>query len=210
MKDVTVAQKKRGDYRCVNSMQYRIPYRSTGVLERTVGHGLGTSRKLTSLVSRASSRSKSLCKTGFATGIVASRVVIRFDRFIASLASIGQYQTWLPPPAANPTNGYETLRAKHHFDMMDLFILTNFQIGQSTISIMSRNPDLLATLLGCGVGSHLIFVPRRYGHKPYLTVAIDCVTTKVRNTSRPSDTDLPATATNIYGKALRAFHKSCY
>jgi hypothetical protein len=107
MKDVTVAQKKRGDYRCVNSMQYRIPYRSTGVLERTVGHGLGTSRKLTSLVSRASSRSKSLCKTGFATGIIASRVVIRFDRFIAIT---GLYRAVSDVATTSGSQSYQRLR----------------------------------------------------------------------------------------------------
>jgi hypothetical protein len=204
MKDVTVARKKRGDYGPINPMQYRVLDRSTGALNGTVGHGLGASRESTSLVSRVRSRLTTPFAAGSATEMTASTGVIRFDRSTASLASIEQCQTWLPPVAANLTNGYEALRAKHHFDVMDLCLLTNFHIGQSTLSTMTRNPALLATLLGCGVSSYLSFVPRRYGHKPYLTAVIDCVITKARSTFCPSDTGLSATATNMYGKALRA------
>jgi hypothetical protein len=154
MKDVTAARKKRGDYRRINSMHYRIHDSSTGSPKGTVGHSLSVSREPASLVSGASSRSMSPFTAISATDMTASMGVIRFDRSTPSPASVKQYETWLPITAPSPTNRYEALRAKLHFDVVDLSQLTSFHIGQSTMSAMARNPDLLATLLGCGVNSY--------------------------------------------------------
>jgi hypothetical protein len=205
MKDVTTLRKKRGDYGPINPMQYRIRDSNTGFPKWTVGHSLGVTREPTSLVSGASSRSMSPFTAMSATEMTA---LMGVGCSTASLTSVEQYETWLPIPAPNPTNRYEALRAKLNFDVMDLSHLTSFHIGQSTMSAMARNPDLLTTLLGCGVNSYLSFVPSRYGHKPYLNAVIDCVTTKARSTLCPSDTSLSTTATNIYGKALHAVQEA--
>jgi hypothetical protein len=208
MKDVTALRKKRRDYGPINPMQYRIRDSSTGFSKGTVGYSLGVTRELTSLASGASSISMSPCTTTSATEMTASIGVVRFGRSTASLTSVEQYETRLPIPAPNPTDRYEALRVKLNFDVMDLSHLTSFHIGQSTMSAMARNPDLLTTLIGREVNSYLSFVPSRYGHKPYLTAVIDCVTTKARSTLCPSDTGLSTTATNTYGKALHAVQEA--
>jgi hypothetical protein len=133
---------------------------------------------------------------------------VRFDYSPALLACIEQYQTCLTPPAANPTNGYEALRAESHFDIMDLCFLTSFQIGRSTLSKMARDSSLLGTLLGKQISSYLSFVPSRYGHKPYLTAVVDCVIAKAHGIFYRRNYGYPATALRMYGKALRAVQEA--
>jgi hypothetical protein len=123
-----VARKKRGDHRPVSSIKYRVLDNSTDTQKRTVRH----SRESTGLASRASFRSTPHFTTGSVTEMTASREVMRLDPSSTSLACVEQYETWLPSPAANPTNGYEALRARYHFDIMDLCLLTSFHVGTPT------------------------------------------------------------------------------
>jgi hypothetical protein len=202
MKDAAVARKKRGNYGRINLMQYRILDRITGTPKGMVGHSLGVSRESASLVSKASSRSTS------ATDMTTSRRVIRFDRPTASLVPAEQYETWLCSPVANPTNGYEALRAKYHFDITDLCLLTSFHVGQSTMSAMARDSNLLGTLLGKQMSSYLSFVPSRYGHKPYLTAVVDCVIAKAHGALYPPNACFFASMMRMYGKALRTIQEA--
>jgi hypothetical protein len=208
MKDVAVARKKRGDYRPVSSMQYRVLDNSTDTQKRTVRHSLGVSGESTSLASRANSRSTAHFTTGSVTKMTASREVMRLDPSSASLACVEQYETWLPSPASNPTNGYEALRAKYHFDITDLCLLTSFHVGQGTMSAMARDSSLLGTLLGKQMSSYLSFVPSRYGHKPYLTAVVDCLIAKAHGTLYPHNAGISATMIRMYGKALRAVQEA--
>jgi hypothetical protein len=208
MRDVAVARKKRSDHRPVSSMQYRVLDNSTDTQKRTVRHSLGVSRESTSLASRANSRSTAHFTTGSVTKMTASREVMRLDPSSASLACVEQYETWLPFPAANPTNGYEALRAKYHFDITDLCLLTSFHVGQGTMSAMARDSSLLGTLLGKQMSSYLSFVPSRYGHKPYLTAVVDCLITKAHGTLHPHNAGISATMIRMYGKALRAVQEA--
>jgi hypothetical protein len=202
MRDVAAARKKRGDYGRINLMQYRVLDRSTGVPKGMVGHGLDSSRESASLVSKASSRSTS------ATDMTASRGVVWFDHPTASLVPAEQYETWLCSPVANPTNGYEALRAEYHFDIMDLCLLTSFHVGQSTMSAMARDSNLLGTLLGKQISSYLSFVPSRYGHKPYLTAVVDCVIAKAHGALYPPNACFFASMMRMYGKALHAVQEA--
>lgn len=45
-------------------------------------------------------------------------------------------------------SNYETARAKFSIDVADLAILTNFNVGKSSIPILSSDPTRLASLLG--------------------------------------------------------------
>jgi hypothetical protein len=202
MKDVAVTRKKRGDYGRINLMQYRILDSLTGAPKGMVRHSLGVSRESASLSSKASSRSTS------ATDMTTSRRVIRFDRPSASLVLAEQYDTWLCSPVANSTNGYAALRAKYHFDITDLCLLTSFHVGQGTMSAMARDSSLLGTLLGKQMSSYLSFVPSRYGHKPYLTAVVDCLITKAHGTLHPHNAGISATMIRMYGKALRAVQEA--
>jgi hypothetical protein len=203
-----VARKKRGDHRPVSSMKYRVLDNSTDTQKRTVRHSLSVSRESTSLASRANFRSTPHFTTGSVAEMTASREVIRLDPSSTSLACVEQNETWLPSPAANPTNGYEALRARYHFDIMDLCLLTSFHVGQGTMSAMARNSNLLGTLLGKQMSSYLSFVPSRYGHKPYLTAVVDCVIVKAHGTLHPHNAGISATMIRMYGKALRAVQEA--
>jgi hypothetical protein len=199
-----IARKKRGDHRPVSSIKYRVLDNSTDTQKKTVRH----SRESTGLASRANIRSTPHFTTGSVTEMTASREVMRLDPSSTSLACVEQYETWLPSPAANPTSGYEALRARYHFDITDLCLLTSFHVGQGTMSATARNSNLLGTLLGKQMSSYLSFVPSRYGHKPYLTAVVDCVIAKAHGTLHPHNAGISATMIRMYGKALHAVQEA--
>jgi hypothetical protein len=196
MEGVAAARRKRGTYESINSIQYPILDSSTGAPKGMVR------KQPASLVSAACSRSTST------THMTASKEVIRSDHPTTSLALVEQYETWLPSRAAIPTNGYEALRAKYHFDIMDLCLLTSFHVGQGTMSAMARDSSLLGTLLGKQMSSYLNFVPSRYGHKPYLTAVVDCLIVKAHGTLHPHNTGVSTTMIRMYGIALRAVQEA--
>ena len=101
-----------------------------------------------------------------------------------------------------PTTDYERLRMKYHFDIRDLSILTSFNIGTGTMLAISSNPELLTTLLGSQMQSYLQFIPIRYGHKPFLTAVIDCVSAKVHSKLYPRNEMFEGMILRMYAKAL--------
>jgi hypothetical protein len=205
MKDVGAARKRRGNNGRVNRVQYPVFDRRTDVPNEMVGNGSNDIRERTSIVSRAGAKPTSPITAELATEVTASRELIRFDH---ATLSVGQYWTLLPSLIVNPANNYEALRAEHHFDVMDLCSLTTFHIGRSTILAIAQNSNLLGTLLGKQMSSYLNFVPSRYGHKPYLTAIVNCVTAKARDTLYPSGASFSATVMKMYAKALRAIQKA--
>ena len=50
--------------------------------------------------------------------------------------------------AINLFSNYETARSKFLVDVTDLSILTNFNVGKSTIPLLAADPSRLATLMG--------------------------------------------------------------
>lgn len=48
-------------------------------------------------------------------------------------------------------SGYEAARAKFEVDVIDLSMLTNFNITRATSAVLSSDPGLLVTLLGHSV-----------------------------------------------------------
>jgi hypothetical protein len=205
MEDVGAARKGRGNHRRVNCLQYPAFDRRTDGPKEIVGYGGNDVRESVSMASRAGAEPTSTFTAGPATKVTASRELIPFDH---ATVSLGQYWTLLPSLVVNPSNDYEALRAEHHFDVMDLCSLTTFHVGRSTMLAMAQNSNLLGTLLGKQLSSYLSFVPSRYGHKPYLTAVVDCVTAKARSTLYPSDTDFSTTVMKLYAKALRAIQNA--
>lgn len=111
-------------------------------------------------------------------------------------------QDWLMPLNGPPATDYERLRMKYHFDIRDLSILTSFNIGTGTMLAISSNPELLTTLLGSQMQSYLQFIPIRYGHKPFLTAVIDCVSAKVHSKLYPRNEMFEGMILRMYAKAL--------
>ena len=67
---------------------------------------------------------------------------------------------------------------------------------------MSKNPELLSTLLGAETQSYLQYIPSRYGHKPFLTAVIDCVSAKVHSKLYPRNDMFEGMILRMYAKAL--------
>lgn len=149
MKDVGIARKRRGHGRC-------------NVRQVPVFEDEGTDVPIRSSVSSRSSRGSSTSTTQVSsspetpdwsdgqetaeydeliprTGFWAKRNVVNAVKRTADPFSFD---------VINLFSQYETARSKFQVDVIDLAILTNFNVGKSTIPILSADPSRLAGLLG--------------------------------------------------------------
>ena len=205
MRDVGIARKKRGNYGRVNMRQLpvysgetdsaSVPIRSAvaGVSRSSSSNGsshdspmLGSSRTLSDdwaefdeIVSREPENTD---------GRYPGDRNLRCDMVLANMS---------------PHPEYERARSKFGIDLMSLSILTNFNVGKSTIAILSADPTRLASLLNLQQWSYLEYVPQRYGVSECLTAATNCLLAKVHTVLAPKE-ECFAVCTRLYGKALRA------
>ncbi|KAM5353135.1 hypothetical protein ACJZ2D_016979 [Fusarium nematophilum] len=91
--------------------------------------------------------------------------------------------------ATTLSTAYEVARSKFQVDLNDLSMLTNFNVGQGTASVLS----------------YLQFVPSRYGLSPCLTAAADCLLARARSMLMP-DKHNEAVEIRLHMVALRALH----
>ncbi|KAM0723905.1 hypothetical protein Q7P37_000895 [Cladosporium fusiforme] len=117
-------------------------------------------------------------------------------------------QVWVMPCYGNPMTEYEQLRAKYNVDILDLSILTSFNVGGNIVRAIFDNPELLNTLWGSQMQSYLQFVPNRYGHKPFLTDVVDCVLAKVHSRLHPANQSFNVIVMQKYAKALASVQKA--
>ena len=197
MKDVGIARKKRGGYGRVNLRQSPSHANTSVPKETSENSGTSTDTEDHSRVT-PDSDSASSAPTTYTDATTPD------DQLVVTR----QMHTWLTDPDwSMPLNGppatdYERLRMKYHFDIRDLSILTSFNIGQGTMLAISSNPELLMTLLGSQMQSYLQFIPSRYGHKPFLTAVIDCVSAKVHSKLYPRNEMFEGMILRMYAKAL--------
>ena len=153
MKDVANARKKRGNYGRVNMRQLPIFEQDTDIPIRVLDGDDTTSRESSETLdfdsspenATASSKTSSeeACE-GFDELVPRYRVPAkRKAPFAASRA-----HEQLSLAAVSLFSNYETARSKFRVDVTDLTILTNFNIGKSTIPILSADPSRLASLMG--------------------------------------------------------------
>ena len=94
----------------------------------------------------------------------------------------------LTVPARIPSSGYELMRIKYGFDLLDVSALTSFQTGRITAQLLFREPFRLAQVLQCRQWSYFSFLPSRYGYIACLDDASNCVAARIRQwMSFPSD-----------------------
>lgn len=100
-------------------------------------------------------------------------------------------------------SSYETTRSRFNIDIVDLSMLTNFNVGKSTIAILFADPTRLAALLGQEQWSYLSYIPSLYSQSPCVKAATDCVLAKARGvlTQQSGSTELELA---LYAKALRS------
>ena len=109
----------------------------------------------------------------------------------------------LVTPSLHPA--YQRTRMKFSVDLTDLTILTNFNINNSAMPVLTSNPSQLAALLGHKAWSFLDFVPSRYGFSECLTTATDCLLAKAHAVLTTQSTATSrANCNQLYGRALRA------
>lgn len=199
MKDVGIARKKRGGYGRVNLRQHPTEEDTNAQKE--------ASTSSSSTDSSTTSSAKSTPPEDTDTDATSTD---------GQLVLAGQTHDWLCDQVLtaslsnrNPSSGFDKLRLKYGFDVRDLSLLTSFNVGQSTMYAISQTPELLVTLLGCpDMQSYLQFIPSRYGHKPYLTAVVDCVSAKAHSRLRGPNVNCDAIVMRMYAKALASLQEA--
>ena len=111
-------------------------------------------------------------------------------------------------PASIPSSGYELMRIKYGFDLLDVSALTSFQTGRITAQLLFRDPFLLAQVLQCRQWSYFSFLPSRYGYIACLDDASNCVAARIRQwMSFPSDPPNDYVL-SLYSKSLISLQSS--
>jgi hypothetical protein len=197
MKDVGIARKKRGGYGRVNLRQQPSDTHTSVPKRSSESSGSSSDTDHHSRVTPDSESASSVPTTDTDATTPDNQLVVT-----------RHMQTWLAdqdcvlPLTGPPATDYERLRMKYHFDIRDLSILTSFNIGKGTMLAIACNPELLTTLLGSQMQSYLEFIPIRYGHKPFLTAVIDCVSAKVHSKLYPRNEMFEGMILRMYAKAL--------
>lgn len=197
MKDVGLARKKRGGYGRVNLRQLPSDTNTSVSKRSSENSGDSTDTDQHSRVTPDSDSASSGPTTDTDATTPDDQLVVtrQMHTWLAD-------QDWLMPLNGPPATDYERLRMKYHFDIRDLSILTSFNIGKGTMLAISSNPELLTTLLGSEMQSYLQFIPSRYGHKPFLTAVIDCLSAKVHSKLYPRNEMFEGMILRMYAKAL--------
>lgn len=209
MKDIGIARKKRGTYGRSNMRQ--MPSK---------GSAEGINIPIWTMVeavssSSSDSRASSKTPTSSSSGTLPSDTDLLAD--CDEILPIGCNDEWLMARSGGEQGmssmlmlstmsthpQYERARSTFGIDLMSLSILTNFNVGRSTIAILAADPTRLASLLGEQQWSYLEYVPGRYGTSQCLTAAADCLLAKVRAALAPQDKG-HALCDRLYGRALRS------
>lgn len=146
MKDVGNARRKRGNYGKVNLRQMPVFEEPHTTNNRIRAVDSESSSESTLELSPDTSDSS----TGTEPGDSADEEFTRDRTLSNKKVSIAKLQSQNPLTYAAITlfSNYETARAKFSVDVADLAILTNFNVGKSSIAILSADPVRLASLMG--------------------------------------------------------------
>ncbi|TKA79030.1 hypothetical protein B0A55_03153 [Friedmanniomyces simplex] len=210
MRDVGIARKKKGSYGRINMRQMpeyaeateaaSVPFRSSVAMTLSrSGSSTGSSRSSSTvppLTTQNTSHPDNIADWA------ADEFIARED--VADVALTYQSLTCdFMLADISPHPEYERARSKFGIDLMSLSVLTNFNVGKSTIAILSADPTRLASLLNLQQWSYLEYVPERYGRSECLTAATNCLLAKVHTVLAPKE-ECYAMCNRLYGKALRA------
>ncbi|KAK3615045.1 hypothetical protein LTR56_026835 [Elasticomyces elasticus] len=210
MRDIGLARKARGGYGRINvrqGVQYADSHEGSIPFRSAVGMTLSRSSS-TTLSSRSSSRAPAV-----RTPNTSQPSTVDWDEFVEAVPREDVADDYandqstmscnLMLPSLSPVPDYERARSKFGIDLMSLSILTNFNVGKSTIAILSADPTRLASLLNLAQWSYLEYVPERYGISECLTAATNCLLAKVHTVLAPKE-ECYAMCNLLYGRALRS------
>ncbi|KAI6859995.1 hypothetical protein KC343_g4872 [Hortaea werneckii] len=189
MRDVGIARKKRGNYSRANRRQ------------------MPESMADASPVVGSDSGDVSVPCAEDASGDSSSKLV-DVDEYVprASPVSDATQQSLAPFDllSSNMSScpAYQSARSRFGVELSDLGVLTNFNVGKSTIGVIAADPSRLVTLLGRHQWSYLEFVPARYGHSKCLTAATDALLARAQHVLSPNKS-FGTSRSRFYGRALR-------
>ncbi|KAL8787923.1 MAG: hypothetical protein Q9213_001950 [Squamulea squamosa] len=108
---------------------------------------------------------------------------------------------WIP--ASPPSTGYEAMRIRYDFDVLDLSALTALHISRAIAQPLQDDPSQLIQILRRREWSYFSYMPWRYGFTQCLDDAICCVAARVRqwitSPGKPTDQVLV-----LYSRAVRS------
>ena len=145
MKDVGNARRKRGNYGKVNLRQVPAFENTTNIPIRTVDSTDSSSSETLDLSPDTSDSSISTEPVDSADEELPRDLKVSNKKI--SLTEL-QSQKPLTYSAITLFSNYETARAKFSVDIVDLAILTNFNVGKSTFAVLLADPMRLASLMG--------------------------------------------------------------
>ncbi|KAL8834429.1 MAG: hypothetical protein Q9170_003751 [Blastenia crenularia] len=83
-------------------------------------------------------------------------------------------------PASPSSTGYEAMRIRYDFDVLDLSALTALHIGRTTAEPLHDRPSCLTEILQHRQWSYFSYMPWRFGHTQCLDDALRCVAARTR------------------------------
>ncbi|GAM91573.1 hypothetical protein ANO11243_096250 [Dothideomycetidae sp. 11243] len=102
---------------------------------------------------------------------------------------------------------YEITRARNSLDISELSMLTNFNVGGGIKLVMGSDTSRLVTLLQHKQWSFVQYVPAYYGTSECITLATDCLLSKVRSVLN-ADPKLERTSLRLYTACLRSLQRA--
>lgn len=84
-------------------------------------------------------------------------------------------------PANLSCYGYERMRIKYNFDLLDLSALTTFHVSHVTATVLAAKPTRLTDILRLREWSYLNYLPARIGYCDALDKAAECVAARARH-----------------------------
>ena len=107
-------------------------------------------------------------------------------------------------PMSMPNKGYDSMRVRYGFDILDLSSLTAFHVGRVTAQALTIEPSRLIGILQCQQWSYFSYLPGRYGNSSFLDDAVNCVAARVRQLISYPLGQLSGTILSLYSRALRS------
>lgn len=205
MKDVGLARKKKGNYVRVNLRQVPVYDKSAAAGDTVpIRSSVNLSGVDCSRCSTASSQTQNSSSAEMRQPSTDSADEWELALRQKAAATDGYASCDMVLASISPCPDYQRARSRFGVELTDLAMLTNFNVGKSTIAILSADPARLASLLGQEQWSYLAYVPARYGTSECLTTATDCLLAKAHSALTVPDEACRAVCNRLYGKALRA------
>ncbi len=107
-------------------------------------------------------------------------------------------------PARMADSGYELIKQKYAFHVVDLSALTTFHVTHGTVGCLADDPAVLTSILQEQQPSYLSHVPSRYGSCAALDAAVECVAARFQLFIRSPKSEITGAVSRLYLKALKA------